>query len=89
MLFRSASVIAADAEAANSVSRFAALGTYLANFQGDAARETYTHLSWELESIVKAAHSISPGGVDKLFEKADGMFAAMNDDCVKAANKRM
>ena len=84
-----ASVIALDAEAANSVNRFAALGTYLANFQGDAAREQYTHLSWELARVVTAARSTAPAGIDKLFEKADAMFAVMNDDCVKMANKRI
>ena len=84
-----ASVIALDAEAANSVSRFAALGTYLANFQGDTAREKYTHLSWELARVVTLVRTTAPAGVDKLFEKADGMFATMNDDCVKMANTRI
>ena len=84
-----ASVVALDAEAANSVSRFAALGTYLANFTDDASREKYTQLSWELARVVTAARSTAPGGIDKLFEKADAMFAVMNDDCVKMANMRI
>jgi hypothetical protein len=84
-----ASVIAAESEAANAVSHFAALGTYLANFQGNEKREKYTHLSWELARIVKEARAAGAGGVDKLFEKADGMFAGMNDDCVQATNKRI
>jgi hypothetical protein len=36
--------IAADSEVANSVSRFAALGTYLANFADESRREKYTQL---------------------------------------------
>jgi hypothetical protein len=83
-----APVIAAEAESANSVSRFAALGTYLANYYGHADREKYTHLSWELERVISAARSAAPSGVDKLFEKANAMFDEMNNDCVRAAQRR-
>jgi hypothetical protein len=81
--------IAADSEIANSVSRFAALGTYLANFADESRREKYTQLSWELSRIATAARTTAPAGVDKLFEKADAMFAGMNDDCVQSAKKRI
>jgi hypothetical protein len=80
---QAADTIVYEAEAANAVSHFAALGTYLANFQDAAARERYTHLSWELAAVATAAREKAPADVDKLFEKADGMFGQMNDDCIK------
>jgi len=86
---RISDIIAYEAEAANAASHFGALGTYLANFQDDAARERYTYLSWELLSIVKAARDTDPAAVDKLFVKADGMFSQMNDDCIKTANTKI
>ena len=72
--------------AAVAVSRFAALGTYLANFQGEAARERYTALSRELEKVAAAARK-APVGTEpgKLFEAADGLFYGMNEDCVRSA----
>jgi hypothetical protein len=83
---RATDLIGYEAEAANAVSRFAALGTYLANFQDAAARERYTHLSWELAGLAKTAREKAPAEVDKLFEKADGMFGQMNDDCIKTVH---
>ncbi len=74
-----------DIEAANAVSHFGALGTYLANFQDEDTRYRYTILARELSSIVLAAPRGAEHDLDKLFAKADGMFAAMNDDCVKSA----
>src|SRR5436190_5483126 len=44
---------AAQIEAMNAVNRVGALGTYLANMEGEAARARYTNLTWELEKIVK------------------------------------
>ena len=44
----SSGVPVAQIEAANAVNKFAAMGTYLANLADEAAREKYTHLSWEL-----------------------------------------
>ena len=38
---------AAQIDAANAVSKFGALGTYLANLRDEATREYYTHLTWE------------------------------------------
>ena len=86
---RIADIIAYEAEAANAASHFAALGTYLANFQDDAARQRYTELSWELVGIVKAARETDPAAVDKLFEKAEGMFGRMNDDCIKTTQTKI
>ena len=74
-------------DAANAVSKFAALGTYLANLADESAREPYTHLSWELEKVVSDAKKTPVGGFDKLFERADEMFSKMNQDCVKTAKQ--
>lgn len=74
-----------ELDAANAVSRFAALGTYLANFQNEDKRVEYTQLSWTLEKILVAAPNTPSGEVSKLFEPADKLFATMNDDCVRTA----
>jgi hypothetical protein len=85
-----------DVEAGNRVARFGALGTFLANFQNEDIRYRYTMLTWELAKIVKTARQMPPavaenlvdrasGAADKLFEKADELFAGMNADCVKLA----
>jgi hypothetical protein len=71
--------------ATNAVSKFAALGTYLANLRDAAAREHYSELSWKLEEIVRRAATTAPADLEKLFEPADAMFTEMNDDCVKTA----
>jgi hypothetical protein len=77
----------AQIEAANAVSKFAALGTYLANLSSENAREPYTHLSWELEKIMAQAEKTPVGEVNKLFDRADQMFGEMNQDCVKTAKQ--
>jgi hypothetical protein len=74
-----------EAEAANSISRFAALGTYLANFQNEDTRFQYTQLSWTLEKILVASPHTPPGDLGKLFEPADKLFSTMNEDCVRTA----
>jgi hypothetical protein len=74
-----------EIEAANAASRVGAFGTYLANFQNEDARYQYTQLTFELQRIVLTARQGSERDVGKLFEKADAMFARMNDDCVKTA----
>lgn len=72
--------------AAIAVSRFAAIGTFLANFQGEAARQRYTALSQELQKVAAEARKARPGtDVAKLFEAADGLFHGMNEDCVRQA----
>jgi hypothetical protein len=79
------SAAALQIEAANAVNRFAALGTYLANLRDDATRERYTNLSRELEKAVNAARTTPASELNKLFDPADRMFTAMNDDCVQTA----
>jgi hypothetical protein len=74
-----------EADTANAISRFAALGTYLANFQNEDTRFQYTQLSWALEKILTAAPHTPPSDLGKLFEPADKLFATMNDDCVRTA----
>jgi hypothetical protein len=74
-----------EIEATNAVSKFAALGTYLANLRDDATREKYTQLSIELEKIVPQAAKTPRSDVEKLFVNADKMFTTMNDDCVRSA----
>jgi hypothetical protein len=74
-----------EAEAANAVSRIGAYGTYLANFRDDDVRYQYTQLTLELQRIVLTARAGGERDLDKLFAKADELFARMNDDCVKTA----
>jgi hypothetical protein len=78
-------VSVAQTEAANAVTRFAALGTYLANLRDDATRQRYTGLTAELEKVVAQAPQTPRDGVAKLFETADRLFGTMNDDCITAA----
>jgi hypothetical protein len=75
----------AQIEAANAVSKFAALGTYLANLRDGTTRERYTQLTWELEKIVAQAVRTSRADLDKLFEAADKMFSVMT---TTASNRR-
>jgi hypothetical protein len=74
-----------DVEAANAVSRVGAYGTYLANYRDENVRYQYTQLTVELQRIVLAARTSGERDLDKLFAKADDLFARMNDDCVKTA----
>jgi hypothetical protein len=66
-------------------SRFAAVGTFLANGQGEEARSRYTELSRELGRLGDAAASGDLGTDDAIFTVADGLFRGMNDDCVNSA----
>jgi hypothetical protein len=74
-----------DVEAANAVSRVGAYGTYLANYRDEDVRYQYTQLTLELQRIVLAARTAGERDLDRLFGKADDLFARMNDDCVKTA----
>lgn len=74
-----------QAEAMNAVSKFAALGTYLANLRDERIRDYYTGLSMELEKIVDQAKS-GPLDLAKRFEPPDAMFDKLNDDCIKSAH---
>ena len=74
-----------EIEAANAVSRVGAYGTYLANFRDDNVRYQYTQLTLELQRIVLAARAGGERDLDRLFARADELFARMNDDCAKTA----
>lgn len=74
-----------EIEAANAASRVGAFGTYLANFQDEDTRYQYTLLTLELQRIVLTARQGAERDLGKLFEKADALFAKLNDDCVKTA----
>ena len=76
---------AAGAAAAAQIDAANALGTYLANLRDEATREYYTHLTWELEKVVREAARTPPADLNKLFEPADRIFTDMNNDCVKTA----
>ena len=69
--------------AANLAGKFGALGTYLANFQDEEIRVRYTNLARELSRLVATARE--PGDAAKRFEMADGLFAQMNEECVRLA----
>jgi hypothetical protein len=78
-----------ELEALVAVSRFGALGTFLANFQDEGVRTRYTALTHELGNAVAAARQSGPRDLDKLFEGADRLFGQMNDDCVKLSKVAM
>lgn len=65
--------------------RFGALGTFLANFQAQPARDRYTTLAWHLNRIASEAGQAEKPMFEALFNEADKQFTAINDDCVKAA----
>jgi hypothetical protein len=71
-------------EAMNAVSKFGALGTYLANLRDDKIRWEYTKLSQELEKAIDRAGNGE--NVAGLFSGADAMFGKLNDDCIKSAH---
>jgi 5'-deoxynucleotidase YfbR-like HD superfamily hydrolase len=79
----------ASAELKGVVYRFSAYSTFLANFQGEAARKGYTELSWEMLAIAENAAKISKEDFDKRFAKVDEQFGRLNEDCVKAAQIRL
>ena len=78
---------AAQVDAASAVSKFAALGTYLANLRDEPTRQQYTQLSRELDNAVREAAKTPPAELNKLFEPADRLFSDMNNDCVKTAQR--
>ena len=78
-----------DMDGASEVSKFAALGTYLANLRDDAVRKQYTDLTEVLGKIMIDAKRTPPADISKLFASADPMFAKLNDDCVKSAKDAM
>ena len=72
-------------DASMSVSRFGAIGTYLANFQGEDARYKYTLLTRELQKLVDAASAGGANPDDAFFKTANEKFDAMNADCIQSA----
>lgn len=74
-----------EMEAGNAVSRVGAYGTYLANFRTEDVRYQYTQLTLELQRIVLGARAGGERDLDRVFAKADELFARMNDDCVQTA----
>ena len=82
-----AGAAAAQIDAASAVSKFAALGTYLANLRDEPTRQQYTQLSWDLDKAVREAAKVSPIELNKLFEPSDRLFSDMNNDCVKTAQQ--
>jgi hypothetical protein len=69
--------------------RFGALGTFMANFQEEALRSRYAALAWQLNRIADEAASLPKVDFVKLFDEADRQFAAINDDCVRAAQGQL
>jgi hypothetical protein len=78
---------AAQIEAAGAVSKFAALGTYLANLRDERIRQRYTELSRQLERSVAEAAQASASDLPRIFDPADRLFAEMNADCVNSAKE--
>lgn len=70
-------------EARRTVSRFAAVATYLANFNEGNLREPYTNLARELEALVDKAAA----GESVSFEDANEKFYRLNDDCVTSTKQ--
>jgi hypothetical protein len=66
------------------VYRFGAIGTHLANFAPDAARERYSRLSWMLNDVAEKAMDLGAAEFDIRFTEIDKAFATLNEDCVKA-----
>ncbi len=71
-------------DAMSAVSKFGALGTYLANLRNENIRREYTELTWALEAAVKRA-ATAGGDRSKLFDATDASFSRLNDDCIKSA----
>jgi hypothetical protein len=78
---------AEQAEAANAIAKFGALGTYLANLRDESIRVRYTELSGQLEKIAADARGLSPADLERRYAGPDRLFAEMNDDCIKAAKE--
>jgi hypothetical protein len=77
------------AELKSLVFKFGAFGTFLANFQDDAARKLYTDLSWDSLAIAEGAATLSSEEFAQRFAAAETKFGKLNEDCVKAAQSRL
>jgi hypothetical protein len=71
-------------ELKGQVYRFGAIGTHLANFAPEAARERYARLSWMLNETAEKAIGQPAAEFDMRFTEIDRAFASLNEDCVKA-----
>lgn len=67
------------------VYRFGAIGTHLANFTPEKARERYATLSWLLNDIAEKAPLVPIAEFEAKFAEADKAFASLNEDCAMAA----
>ena len=67
------------------VYRFGALGTHLANFTPETARERYSALSWQLHALAESFDTLSPSDFMTQFALADTGFGALNEDCSRFA----
>lgn len=72
----------------SQVYRFGALGTHLANFTPDVARERYTKITWLLNDLAEKSDSVDAAEFMKRFAEADAAFASLNEDCAKSAQFR-
>jgi hypothetical protein len=71
------------------VYKFGAFGTFLANFQDEAARKRYTDLTWEMLAIADKATAWPHDEFARRFAGVDERFGKLNEDCVKAAQARL
>ncbi|MGE3644831.1 MAG: hypothetical protein AB7F96_13360 [Beijerinckiaceae bacterium] len=72
-------------EAERTVARFAAVATYLANYNEGARRDRYTKLVRDLEALIRAGAVDPAKGVD--LAKVDEEFFHLNNDCVASVRK--
>jgi hypothetical protein len=72
-------------EAAIAASRFAALATYLANFEDEATRVRFTALANELTRLVDLLRTRAIESTTSLFDIADREFVALNENCARNA----
>ena len=72
-------------DANRTVARFAAVATYLANFDEKERRRRYTDLVWDLEALTRNAREKGKAGAD--LKKADEKFFHLNEDCVSSVRK--
>jgi hypothetical protein len=72
-------------EAERTVARFAAVATYLANYNERARRERYTKLVRDLEALIRTSAADPAKGAD--LAKVDEEFYHLNNDCVASVRR--
>lgn len=65
-------------EARRTVARFAAVATYLANFNEGKLREAYTAITRDLETLIENARAGAPSDTSAVHAK----FNILNENCV-------